>query len=970
MTVSVHVPTRIRVDAATLEGPREELLEAVATASRRALSNSVDVALAPRGGDLGVDAADPTFRWTGVAVDPGLREQVERDIAASLARAVEDAGVRELERAAPAAGELPPPGAYEAGAGTEVQQVSFEPEPVTITGRPAAQQWRHLSLVALAYQKELVEALVAEAVAQWGPVSEGVARMGLMWRIGDLWWVLMRPPEGGDAQAFSMGNFHMWELRGHARDAEWELVPVEPPPARVRARIQLIGTPQERAAAVRDLYASEIEAEVEEVARSSGVGAERLPAIVAEQREAELERRAADLPSEARGLVIFEIGGHEIVAPATAQWLKEFGWKGDAELLPVTAPAPPAEDVEGEESPDGEAGTAECPRYLDEPSLDELGAPGRRLRDRMAALGEKLGLPACQWAGGFALAAAAALRQTALQAADEAVMGDGEPAGRTRATPEGDGNIQLVEFEPLDSTAILEFQRLVVLLRPLRELGDEISAAYRVHYTARGAAPAYVKWLLGFSEELHARLHRGAGHLFMSTCRVLMMQLLNASRNEIEARKAPAYAELFKRLILPRLEDVDTLLRLVEHLDDYVAHELPYESSQSMYGAEYRVSVADWSARAMHKELVQLLTPPQAAAPDAPQPTELRRTIAGFAGGKIVTRGYAVAIEDAQGREWTKQQLLETARKARGVAESADPFVKQFIDIPGVVAGFRAAKDVETELNRRLDEMLALNAGERSKVRHDPPYAFRFGRITKAKGGGYAMSGLHQKAHDKLAEAAAGEQAYRLGVKYLFDAGMGRQDLIAFGEFTGITLISVVCPPLGFLAGVATAVYHYEEASERRETYGALINPEEVISWAEVETEMFAAKLGLVLSFIPVLPVLGRAGRAAMAGREVARDVMQAGAKTAVTQEAKAELGRVARKVGVRTFAGAFGKATVEQLTEELSRGLVAGFVKELVEDKVMETLLSPVLQTWMEAVQEEAIRNGPVGGAIEGAAE
>src|SRR5439155_23738387 len=88
------------------------------------------------------------------------------------------------------------------------------------------------------------------------------------------------------------------------------------------------------------------------------------------------------------------------------------------------------------------------------------------------------------------------------------------------------------------------------------------------------------------------------------------------------------------------------------------------------------------------------------------------------------------------------------------------------------------------------------------------------------------------------------------------------RSLKGFFEMVGLIVLSIVCPPLGTLAGAAIAVRDYGKALEKKSLFRSLIDPDEIITRAEVEAELFAAELGLVLTFLPHAPkILGAAAK-------------------------------------------------------------------------------------------------------------
>jgi hypothetical protein len=317
------------------------------------------------------------------------------------------------------------------------------------------------------------------------------------------------------------------------------------------------------------------------------------------------------------------------------------------------------------------------------------------------------------------------------------------------------------------------------------------------------------------------------------------------------------------------------------------------------------------------------------------------------AAGEIVDSGGTARIRDSRGVMWTIREIEQALVMQRGAAEGIDPLVKQMTDIPDVLDRFKGdPAAIRRTLRTLLEEMRANNTEMLGKVREDARFAFKASRISDnipsatIPGGRYALQGIHLVVHQEIGEFFAGDVFYALGVDDLFSAELGRQELAAFGLTLGIVLLSVLCPPLGFLAGVAVAVHDVRKAREKERLYGSMIDPELVLTRAEVEVELFAAYLGLALS---LLPEVGTIGGAVMRGGRVAlRAGIGAGMRSA---------GRhVARRVS-------------RQIAEAASRDLLEAFITEILVNAVMEKIIQKVLEPILARIEREAQLTGAVGG-------
>lgn len=94
MPVRVTIPIRLRVDPGALTERQVDVEEALAAAVGRALVNSRDVVLEPRGGYVGVRVHPPDVRWYGNALDHlngSIRAAIEAQIQEVIAEAIQNA---------------------------------------------------------------------------------------------------------------------------------------------------------------------------------------------------------------------------------------------------------------------------------------------------------------------------------------------------------------------------------------------------------------------------------------------------------------------------------------------------------------------------------------------------------------------------------------------------------------------------------------------------------------------------------------------------------------------------------------------------------------------------------------------------------------------------------------------------------------------------------------------------------------
>jgi hypothetical protein len=613
-----------------------------------------------------------------------------------------------------------------------------------------------------------------------------------------------------------------------------------------------------------------------------------------------------------------------------------------------TAPTPPPVPPGAERNrfvsvPGGTAKGRTCASFNGEPSLEELGADGEPLRLAMDDIAYRLQMgPACHYPANFCLQAAEALASRA--ALISAYITSSEREGFTRPTPQGGGGLGPLDFRPAASPAIQFLRHLAGVVPRLHRLGLAVMRTYerpenwaKVH---GGWIDSTASWDLHFLREFTPAVEDAVGRIFLSANQAMMMQLLLTSQQGIEARirNFAQYAPIFERLLVSQLTDYAELQGLRSRLRAHDAAAWTQRATGAGDGALATASTLHpataWfgAARSLSGAFLT---------------TEAAFTTVGGA-GEIVTTAGVTRIRDSRGVMWTEADIEQALVMQRGEAEGIDPLVKQIADLPDVLhrfaAGDRAA--IRTELARVLREMSANNTEMLGKVRSSATFAFRASRISDhipsatVSGSRYALQGIHLVTHGQIGEFFAGDTFYALGIDALFNAELGREELMGFGITVGIVLLSVLCPPLGFVVGVAVAVHDVRHARERERLYGALIDPELVLTRAEVEVELFAAYLGLAMSLVPEAGTIG--GAVMRGGRVALRSGMRAGL-------------RVARGFVVRRVT--------RQIVEAASRDLLQAFVTEILINEVMEKIIQKVMEPILAHIEREAQLTGAVGG-------
>jgi len=582
-----------------------------------------------------------------------------------------------------------------------------------------------------------------------------------------------------------------------------------------------------------------------------------------------------------------------------------------------------------------------CDSFMGEPSIGQLGVTGEALQRLIDEIASKLQMSACEYAGKFCINAAAVLQSRAMAVGAYAARDVG---ATRRVEANTTGNLGLLEFVPTASPAIQFMRHLAAVVPLITELSHRIDTLYTRPWVIQGEwSYNPIGWLLRFHIELTAGMNQAGGLIFAMTCRVLLLQLLYTSYNAIQSRitNFPTYAPIFEQLVMTQLADIAELIPLRDRLQRFQREIQAREALQRVNAAtphlplELQLPLMEWSAAAH-------------AVTDALISHELSTDHNPVTEGEIVQSGGVARIRDRHSRLWTLIDLESAIATRRGLAEDIDPLVKQLTDIPDLMQRFRAnPAGIRQELRRLLNEMWDNNVQISAKVLASWEYAFEASKIqanipsATVPGTSFALQGIHLQAHQQIGEFFQGDPYYASGINALFNAQLGFESLKTFFEFTGIILLSVICPPLGTVIGILDAAHQYANALEREQLYGALIDPELVLSHAEVEAELFAAKLGLVLSFVPEVGSILRVGRYGV--RATLRAGVSGGARI---------VGRyVARRI-------------TREMVEALSRNLILAFAKEVITNEVMEQVISRVMEPYLQYLEREATITGSVGGS------
>ena len=163
----------------------------------------------------------------------------------------------------------------------------------------------------------------------------------------------------------------------------------------------------------------------------------------------------------------------------------------------------------------------------------------------------------------------------------------------------------------------------------------------------------------------------------------------------------------------------------------------------------------------------------------------------------------------------------------------------------------------------------------------------------------------------------------------------------------------MACPPAGIVLGAELAVVQLAEAYEKKHVYDALIDPELVLTRAEVEMELFAAWFGAVLAFLPVgAKALGLLGDQQAAQRWHSR-----------VRPRRAGAWPLPPRAGAASVLERAGASAQAEFVAEAEQDLFAHFVVELVKAEAINEAVEAIMTPIMRRLQHELETTASVGG-------
>lgn len=997
MSVRVDIPIKVRTDVNAVVNRKSDFERSLSVVIGRAFEKSYEEVARKRGGYVDVIINNPEFNFIGSgAIKLTLRQKLE----------IQEIIKKNIEQASQASGVLDASVNSTAGLQTgdvraeeRIDENRFMSllNTYAIPGYDGGGEEEHVEVVPhalivnhqyyivdLSYSRiarnagaalRVLKPLYVTATEEYGPPNTNEA--GLLWQSGSNRFTLFIQNMQTEKWRSADINVQQYKVETQGTALNWS--------QENRVLPALIGAAtyhdlSEAETVHRQFHTDYIRDAIERNAiRPETMTREHYRSLVDQAIEFEIQRRTQALTStpNVAGIIVIDFGIDVFIGAVGIS--SEYGWQGRATIYPVLqrveVPADQGQGGDGDTVGDGtgdgnqgrgqgrggivagggDAGAAggslypvlasqsgsslRCQPYMGEPVVDELGQVGGYIKGLVQEIATRLQISPCDYAGNFLINAAEAIASRAADIGNYAATNEESQPGFFSIASHDAGNMGVVNFVPNASPAI-QFMRFLAGTAPLiTRLSHLLDRTYTIsEHSAKFAGHAQNNpyfWLLRFHYDLRGKMELGVGTMFIMSCRVLMLQFLLTSKEAITARirNFQNYAPLFEQLLIGEMADIHELRTLQGRLSRQIADEKGTRNTATEIGQGVMLS---WNAATDGiSDLFNGYNPIEEDIVDR---------------GFIKRDGKTIGIIDSDGHRWTSEQLETSLAIRQNTAESVDPLVKQIRDIPQILNRFRQNKNaIRSELRTLLNEMLESNNDVRTKVVSDRNFAFEASKIQEniqsasIPGTSFPMQGIHLQTHLKIGEFFRGDTYYALGINALFGRELGIESLKEFFIFTGLTLLAVVCAPLAVAVGAGIAAYEYHKAQERLQVYRALIEPEVVMSQAELEAELFAAELGLALSFIPYA---GRIlGTGARVGKVVVRQGVRGSARvfTRYSRLSRRQLGRSMTRQQARQVARSIRRRFNQHLIE-LKEGFVSALIQELIEDQLLDILLQKLV--------------------------
>jgi hypothetical protein len=611
--------------------------------------------------------------------------------------------------------------------------------------------------------------------------------------------------------------------------------------------------------------------------------------------------------------------------------------------------------------PDAKSAEFLCQPFKDEPHVDKLEAGGAEMKRLIAEIAARLDMAPCDYPANFCLQAARMIRIRTSQVQSR-FQSDRDGTFHSQLTVGSLDAAGHFYFRGIDSVAVQYLQHLAGTVPKIRQL----MALVRDHTYPRSTfAPHH--WF----QDVFDEATQACGFIFLCANQIMMQQLLDSSRHAVKQRQNnPEYERVFTVLCKTHLADQVEMVLLRDSLKQFTsmvgdrkgydayAHARQHLAVQSAMTA-WTQSIVDTRAVTLlveHGDDATLVTKLADATDYVFRRGLTSEPVARDAGAIVESdRGWVIRASD--GELYSADELDTMIDIRQKTVLSIDPLINQLL--ARLVSEIRPLVDhperIPQFLENLFNAMLTKNDEVCAKNRANFEYAFEHAQIHKVDGStppavelvetqiwGFWLTGIHGLAHRHVGVRFEGDAFYLAAAHKLISQEYSWRTFVEDMIFIGSIVLTIICPPLGaavgFIGNLAMGLERHAHAKEQETIYQSLIKPEEVLNYAQIQVDLFLAKLQIGLSFLEVIPLAGK-GAKALGG--LGKRTVTSGAKRGVRQLAKdaviSELDRLAQ-VSAEHFLVA--------LTRELA--------EEAIEDKIVDMLVTPIIQAHIEQLQKE----------------
>ncbi len=471
-----------------------------------------------------------------------------------------------------------------------------------------------------------------------------------------------------------------------------------------------------------------------------------------------------------------------------------------------------------------------------------------------------------------------------------------------------------------------ELRRMAAAMTPLTRLAractERLNARDRGRTLPCPLAGASASWGLHFDESYFPLRADAVGAMFKVMCQRVLLSVLEQSASEIEWRRQhfSDYMVLTRLLLLLLLNDTVELTALRERL---LAERRQRAVEAALAGNSWEGLVARMTAL-------------------SDDPTDLR--------GRFV--------RDANGRLWTLAELDAALVLDRRTAIAVDPLMEKVQHIPLLVGMLRGAQRADAAAStpgdaertaavdrvfaNLLDRVAEDNAQQRRKVERDWELAFGLATVQEADihaAGdlGATLSGIHRLADAALRPLFEDEDVYVHGMRKLVDIELGFQSLRKFLDFVALPLLCAVSlGSVAVLIGGLEAVSALRTANEHRDVQRAMLGGDAIITQAQAEAEVWGARIGAALAFLPVA--------------QKGYGLVRSGAPAVVRGEGRAFVLAELRGMAQRALL---------PLTEATAERFALAWTEEMAKNYIINIAFSRAVDRFTAAVARQVEREG-----------